>query len=134
MTSYNANDQWKAGIQFTIGQLKCTLACHWSFVLYDVVFIGQYTLFFKGSKFSKTFWLNSLFCCRPWLTWILATVTTQEWNCHVRLPTRPPCGHDHHAPSACRVWAAGALEAGVARHPWKEAFLLEWAYLAWKPR
>ena len=35
MTSYNTNDQRQAN--FTIGQLKCIMAYHWSFVLKDTI-------------------------------------------------------------------------------------------------
>ena len=46
MTSYNTNDQWQASIYFTIGHLKCIIVYHWSFVLYDVIFIRYHKLLF----------------------------------------------------------------------------------------
>ena len=37
-----SNDQYQARIHFTIVQLKCILAYHWSFVFYDVIFYRHY--------------------------------------------------------------------------------------------
>ena len=34
----------EAHVQFSISQLQCILAYHWSFVLYDVIFIRHYEL------------------------------------------------------------------------------------------
>ena len=39
MTPYNTNDQWKASIYLTFGQLQCILSYNCSFVLYDVNFL-----------------------------------------------------------------------------------------------
>ena len=51
MTSDNTNDQSQANkqasIYFTIGQLQCIQAYHWSIVLYDVIF---YQALFAASK------------------------------------------------------------------------------------
>ena len=48
MMSYNISDQWQATmIYFSIGQLQFILVYHWSFVLYDVIFIRHYKLLLR---------------------------------------------------------------------------------------
>ena len=58
MTSFNKNNQWKASINFIIGQLKCILADHWSFVLYDVIFYRYYKLTLLPSQRLFYLWSN----------------------------------------------------------------------------